>query len=236
MNKKLIVTLISFLIIIIFFFLLSNKIISYYTLKTLSKWTEHEVTADKINISYDSNIIEIKNLRILNKPGFLDQNILEAKNLNIKINLVSIFSDLVLIEKLVIEKPRFFFEIRNTSNQSKNDDIILQDNVGLVEKITTEKPSKIYPPKKKDKNFLIKESIIKNSKAFIRYPNNTKILAVDLSNMYFQNIGNSNPNKDKNYQHYKDIIKLIFNDIYFRIPDKRLRNFIKDNYKIKINF
>mgnify|MGYP006872197280 CR=1 FL=1 len=76
------------------------------------------MTENKINISYDSNIIEIKTLIILNKPFFLDQNIFDTKNLNIKINLVSIFSDLVLIEKRVIEKPRFFFEIRNTSNQS----------------------------------------------------------------------------------------------------------------------
>jgi len=51
--------------------------------------------------------------------------------------------------------------------------------------------------------------------------------------MSFQNIGNTNFKKDKNFQHYKDIMKIIMGDIYFRIPDMKLRKFLKEIYKIK---
>lgn len=38
---------------------------------------------------------------------------------------------------------------------------------------------------------------------------------------------------DNNFQHYKDVMKLILSDIFFKIPDYNLRNLIKEMYKIK---
>ena len=49
--------------------------------------------------------------------------------------------------------------------------------------------------------------------------------------MSFGNVGNSG-NKKVKFQHYKDIMKLILNDIFLRIPDENLRNIIKQNYNI----
>ena len=51
--------------------------------------------------------------------------------------------------------------------------------------------------------------------------------------MLFRNVGNDDPKDNKYSQHYKDILKLIMSDIYFRIPDLKLRKFIKEKYKIK---
>jgi hypothetical protein len=107
------------------------------------------------------------------------------------------------------------------------------DNIGLVEKIIQQMPPKIYPPKKKDKNFIILNSSIKNSKAFIRYPNSSEILTVDLSDMSFQNTGNADLKQIKQSQHFKDVLAIIMGDIYFRIPDMKLRKFLKEKYKIK---
>ena len=103
----------------------------------------------------------------------------------------------------------------------------------MVEKIIKQPPPKIYPPKKKDKNFIILNSSIKNSTVFIRYPNSSKTLTVDLSDMSFQNTGNANFKQIKHSHHYKDVLRIIMGDIYFRIPDMKLRKFLKEKYKIK---
>lgn len=231
MIKKIKFVFLSIIILFFLFFLLNKKVASYIILNNLSKWTERTVTVDRIDIDYSKKLINLVGLKILNKPDFYDENIFEAKKITIEIKLFSLFSDLVLINKIILHEPRFFFEIKNVIKKSKKETI--KDNLGLVEKIIEQTPSKIYPSKKKDKNFMILNSTIKNSKTFIRYPNSSKILTIKLSNMSFQNTGNSNPAKNENYQHYKDVLSLIMKDIYFRIPDNELRVFLKKNYKIK---
>ena len=90
---------------------------------------------------------------------------------------------------------------------------------------------KIYPPKKRDKNFLISKLLIKNSKAIIKYPKDIKDLKINLSEIVFKKVGNAGKERDNNFQHYKDVMKLILSDIFFKIPDYNLRNLIKEMYK-----
>ena len=51
--------------------------------------------------------------------------------------------------------------------------------------------------------------------------------------MSFQNTGNADFKQIKKSQHYKDVFKIILGDIYFKIPDMKLRKFLKEKYKIK---
>ena len=195
----------------------------------LTKWTERTVTSKSVEIDYSKGKINFNGLEILNKPNFYDKNIFEAKKLTIEIEFSSLFSDLVKINKFILNEPKFFFEIKDM-NEKKETTI---DNIGLVEKIIKQPPPKIYPPKKKDKNFIILSSSIKNSKAFIRYPNSSEILIINLSDMSFQNTGNADFKQIKHSHHYKDVLRIIMGDIYFRIPDIKLRKFLKEKYKIK---
>ena len=231
MNNKIIVITITFLIVIFIFIKFNKDIISGYILTKLSKWTELSVTSESVEIEYSTGKINFNGLEILNKSNFDDKNIFEAKKLTIQIEILSIFSDLVKINKFILNEPKFFFEIKDMSEKQKKETTI--DNIGLVEKIIKQPPPKIYPPKKKDKNFIILNSSIKDSKAFIRYPNSSDILTVNLSDMSFQNTGNANSKQVKQSNHYKDVLKIIMGDIYFRIPDMKLRKFLKEKYKIK---
>ena len=232
MNKKIIVITISVLILIFIFIKFNKDIISSYILTKLSKWTERTVTSKSVEINYSKGKINFNELEILNKPNFKDKNIFEAKKITIEIEFSSLFSDLVKINKLILNEPKFFFEIKDmTKKQEKKETTI--DNIGLVEKIIERPPPKIYPTKKKDKNFIILNSNIKNSKAFIRYPNSSEILTVNLSDMSFQNTGNADLKQVKHSHHYKDVLRIIMGDIYFRIPDMKLRKFLKEKYKIK---
>ena len=229
MNKKIIVISIPILIVIFIFIKFNKDFISGYILTKLSKWTELPVRSESVEIEYSKGKINFNGLEILNKSNFNDKNIFEAKKLTIEIELSSLFSDLVKINQFILNEPKFFFEIKDMSEKKETS----IDNIGLVEKIIQQPPPKIYPPKKKDKNFIILNSSIKNSKVFIRHPNRSEILTVNLSDMSFQNIGNADTKQVKQSQHYKDILKIIMGDIYFRIPDMRLRKFLKEKYKIK---
>lgn len=232
MNKRIIIIFL-FILTVIFIFIKFNKdIISGYILTKLSKWTELSVTSESVDIDYFKGKINLYGLEILNKSNFNDKNIFEAKKLTIEIEFSSLFSDLVKINQFILNEPKFFFEIKDMSKKKEKKETTI-DNIGLVEKIIQQPPPKIYPPKKKDKNFIILNSSIKNSKAFIRHPNSSEILTVNLSDMSFQNTGNADSKQVKQSQHYKDVLKIIMGDIYFRIPDMRLRNFLKEKYKIK---
>ena len=232
MNKKIIVIIISILIVIFIFIKFNKNIISNYILTKLSKWTELSVTSESVDIDYFKGKINLYGLEILNKSNFNDKNIFEAKKLTIEIEFSSLFSDLVKINQFILNEPKFFFEIKDMSKKKEKKETTI-DNIGLVEKIIQQPPPKIYPPKKKDKNFIILNSSIKNSKAFIRHPNSSEILTVNLSDMSFQNTGNADSKQVKQSQHYKDVLKIIMGDIYFRIPDMKLRKFLKEKYKIK---
>ena len=229
MNKKIIVITISILIVIFIFIKFSKNIISDYILTKLSKWTELSVTSESVDIDFFKGKINLYGLEILNKSNFNDKNIFEVKKLTIEIEFLSLFSDLVKINQFILNEPKFFFEIKDMSEKKETS----IDNIGLVEKIIQQPPPKIYPPKKKDKNFIILNSSIKNSKAFIRYPNSNKILTVNLSDMSFKNTGNADYKQIKHSRHYKDVLRIIMGDIYFRIPDMQLRKFLKEKYKIK---
>jgi hypothetical protein len=229
MNKKIIVITISILIVIFIFIKFNKNIISDYILTKLSKWTERTVTSESVEIDYSKGKINFNGLEILNKPDFYDKNIFEAKKLTIEIEFSSLFSDLVKINKFILNEPKFFFEIKDMAEKRET----TIDNIGLVEKMIKQPPPKIYPPKKKDKNFIILSSSIKNSKAFIRYPNSSEILIINLSDMSFQNTGNADSKQIKHSHHYKDVLRIIMGDIYFRIPDIKLRKFLKEKYKIK---
>ena len=232
MNKKIIVITIPILIVIFIFIKFNKDFISGYILTKLSKWTELPVRSESVEIEYSKGKINFNGLEILNKSNFNDKNIFEAKKLTIGIEFSSLFSDLVKINQFILNEPKFFFEIKDMSEKKEKKETTI-DNIGLVEKIIQQPPPKIYPPKKKDKNFIILNSSIKNSKAFIRHPNSSEILTVNLSDMSFQNIGNADSKQVKQSQHYKDVLKIIMRDIYFRIPDMRLRKFLKEKYKIK---
>ena len=205
MNKKIIVTIISILIVIFIFIKFNKDVISGYILSKLSKWIELPVTSKSVEINYFKGKINFNGLEILNKPNFYDKNIFEAKKLTIEIEFSSLFSDLVKINKFILNEPKFFFEIKDMAEKRETP----IDNIGLVEKITEQPFPKIYPPTNKDKNFIILISSIKNSKVFIRYPNSSETLTLNLSDMSFQNTGNADFKQVKHSHHYKDVLKII---------------------------
>ena len=214
--KKLAITfLVTILIIIVFNY---KNIFKYFLVKEINKITK-----------LDANF-KIEKLNILDgKFIFRDMSLSNIKNKDeifkiplVKINfsVKSIFSDNVIIYDVDIFNPEFFFQIKE--NKEK-----ISDNLNLIEKISNNKEPEIYPVKKRDKNFIIYKLNFNNAIARLKYPLSNNVYLTNLSDMRFNNIGNANTKKT---QHFKDVFDLILKDLYFRITDQNLKEFISQNY------
>lgn len=219
--------IIFFLILLIFIFLFDNKILSYSFSKQISNWTEYNSKINISKINYFKGELEIDKIKINNTKN-IKQDIFDANLIFIDFDFLSLFSNLIIINQVTIIDPVFYFDIKTQNNNTKLNKRNIIDNINI-----TDNSKKIYPSKKKDKNFLISNLSIKNSKAIIKYKKNIKDLNINLSNITFSNVGNAGKEKGNNFQHYKDVFRFILSDIFFKIPNYELRELIKKNYKIR---
>ncbi len=219
-----------------FFFLLfvlilifNKQLISYYFSYKFSKWTERELVFDKFDIDYP-NKIEISGIKLKNSKNLFYDNIFESDKVTIVFELNSLFfSNLIIVQSLKIESPRFFldiFENNKTKIDNTNSSKIFEDNIGLAKKINENSPDKIWPKKRRDINFLILKAEITGAKAFIKVSTLPIPSEVKLSNMQFNKIGN-----EKNYQHYKDVLRIILFDIMASTSELELKKILKTIYK-----
>ncbi len=225
MGKKLIIPL-TLIFLAIFFF--NKKIISQIIIINSSKWMDYNLSLNIGKINIISGNLELNQVKLKNKENFFFENIFEADEIKINFSLKNFFSELVVINKVIINEPKFYFEIKNSEKKGQ----ILDDNLNLAEKFSGKHLPKIYPKKKKDKNFIIIDLVVNNLKVIVRQPKNNQDLKINLLNMNFANIGNSGIN-NKKFIHYKDIMSLVLANIFYKIPDLELRELIKKNYKIK---
>ena len=229
MIKKLVAGTISSIILLIIIF--SNQIVEKYFIYKLSKWVEKDVVFEEFKFEYP-NLIKIKGLEIINSNPLYYNNIFEANIITINIDLKSyLFDKLIIIKHLKIENPNFYLELLVKKNVIKDitenkKKIIFEDNIGIAKKINENLPDKIWPQKKRDKNFVIFKSSIDDGTAFIKISLIKDESRISLSSFEFPNIGNQ-----KGFQHYKDVLRIIFFDIFAREKDLNKRKILKEAYK-----
>ena len=148
MSKVLKILIFTIIILTIF----NKQIISYSSLFFLSKWADREVKVEKLKINYKKKIIIIDNIQIKNPNEFYYNNFFESEKIFIKYDFASLFSNLIIINNLIIEKPKFFLEVIKKPDVELspfNAQKMYDDNVGAIEKIIKTQPKKIWPKKKK---------------------------------------------------------------------------------------
>lgn len=215
------------LILFVTIIFLNKKIVSYYYVNKLSSWVERPVKIESLSFKY-TGYLEIKDIKIQDSNKNYYKNIFEADKIIIYFDTKSLFSDLIIIKNLNIVNPEFFLDIRiieDSQNFDKKKNIY-DDNIGLAKKINEEIPDKIWPPKKKDINFLILESVLLGAKGNIKVSSISEPSKILLSKMKFSSFGN-----EKNYRHYKDILKIILFDLYARTEEIKLKSILKEIYK-----
>lgn len=218
-----------FFLLFVLILIFNKQLISYYFSYKFSKWTERELAFNKFDIDYP-NKIEISGIKLKNSKNLFYDNIFESDKVTIVFELNSLFfSNLIIVQSLTIESPRFFLDIFE-NNKTKIDNInsskTFEDNIGLAKKINENSPDKIWPEKRRDINFLILKAKITGAKAFIKVSTLLMPSEVKLSNMQFIKIGN-----EKNYQHYKDVLRIILFDIMASTTEPELKKILKIIYK-----
>ncbi len=140
MKKKLIIILTLTLSLLIFN---SKNFLEQLVENRLSDFTEHKLKLDltKFNLFYGS--LEFKEIKIENKKNFFNENVFESEKIIINLDPKTYFSDLIIIEKLILYKPKLFFEIKNKQ----------KDNLEILEKLKSEAIPKFIPIKLKIKTF-----------------------------------------------------------------------------------
>ena len=222
------IKIIAVLLIVALFF--NKKIISYYYVNKLSTWVERPVSVKNIKFDY-SGFVELNEIQIKNSKDLYFQNIFQAGKITLKVNVKSIFSDLVIVEKLSIQDPKFYLDIKikNKNLEGSNNVKVseYEDNIGLAKKINEDIPDKIWPKKKHDKNFIVMKSLITNANAFIKISTISSTEKISLSDMKFSNFGN-----EKKYRHYKDILKFILFDVFASAKNSQIKQILKKVYSL----
>ena len=211
------------LIIILIMILLANKIIfSQIILFSLEKWIDKDIIAHKFDISYKNKEISLQNI-VINKKDKTNETIFSAERINLKLKPKSLFSKLIIIEEIYIQKPIINLRFDISINNKK----LIDDNLGLLKNLRNKDNPKIYPKKFIDINFLILSSSLENLKFNLERSDTNQIRTINLSNMYFKKFGN-----EKGYRHYKNVFQIILGDLLLKIPDQELRLIIKDSFNI----
>jgi len=220
--KKIIITFVIILPIIIF----NKNIISQLIIFAIPKLTDRNISIETIDINYLKKKIILNLVKVESTNKIYYKNIFEAEKIEIKYDFKSLFSDLIIVDHLTLYNSKIFLDIDTGVDIDTNNVVISNDNLEEVIKQTESYKPKIYPTKKKDINFLILKFQTYDIQGFIKTSNKPNEIKINLSNMTFYKIGNKNE-----YQHYKDVFKIILGDFFLKIPDINLKKLIQKTYK-----
>ena len=202
-----IIFIISFYILIEF---VGDKLIKNILESNISASLNRDVSIDKLNIDYLNGQADAKGINLLNKN--FDGYLVRIDTIKVDLDAFSIFSNDVIINDVLLDniKVNYYF---NFSDQ------IISDNVRSLEQELKNKTS--YS--NSNKYFNIKSLNAKNISLSAKSPSLNFEKTINLNDMNFNNIGNTNQSKN-----YKDVLKEVFNDTVDIVKEKVLSGNILD--------
>ena len=218
--KKILVIAVSLIFIsIALVAFLSDKIIKKNLEDILSKNLNRSVKIANFDVSYLNGEINIEKIGINNKdfPGKL----LVVDQAFVKLDLLSFYEDIIVIDNIMLDgvSLNYYFDITNIS----------KSNFTSLKKTLENKKS----PNKKpdDKKFLVKQLDIKEINVSASSSKLNLSQTIKLSDMKFENLGNTKESKN-----YKAIAKKTIDKAYNELKGKLTsgafdQNVIKDKIK-----
>lgn len=222
-----------------------DTILKNYVINSVSKKIEKKISLDQIKTNLFQGTAVVKNLSIADNSQN-KQNLIEIQNIIIEINVRSLLSETVSLNKVNLDGVVInykatiingkivdnfglinqFLDKKKKNESSANKQ--LQDN---KEKKSENKKAIIKSnyEKKEDKNFVIKNlnipSIVIQAEA--KDLNFYKKLKID--SMNFQNVGNT-----EGSNHYKDVLAMIATNIVIKLNNERITSGLKQKFENKI--
>ncbi|CAO6132109.1 hypothetical protein MCEGEM19_00939 [Candidatus Pelagibacterales bacterium] len=240
MNKKKIIILSVVFLSIVFLILdfLSyrvDKIVKNLIIDQGNQALGQQVSVGKIETSILGSSIKISNIEIKNLDGFKNKNIIQIKNINANFVLTSLFKNTIVIKDINIDGATLYYEVLINNKEVK-------DNVSSFKpalknpaassakeiELSKELESK-NQSKKKNKDFLINQLTI----------NNTKINAssefldinkdITLNKMSFNNVGTAEKSTK-----FKEVLQMVFANVLLNINNEVIQGDLKNKIKDKL--
>ena len=190
-----------------------------------------QVSVGKIDTSILRSSIKISNIEIKNLDGFKNKNIIQIKNINANFVLTSLFKDTIVIKDINIEGATLYYEVL-INNIEVKDNVssfkpALKKPVASVAKEIEE--SKELESKKKNKDFLINQLIINNTKinAYSEFLDINK--DITLNKMSFNNVGTAEKSTK-----FKEVLQMVFANVLLNINNEIIQSDLKNKIKEKL--
>ena len=240
MNKKKIIIL-SVVFLSIAFLILDflsyrvDKIVKNLIIDQGNQALGQQVSVGKIDTSIMGSSIKISNIEIKNLDGFKNKNIIQIKNISASFVLTSLFKDTIVIKDINIDGATLYYEVL-INNKEVKDNVssfkpALKNPAGSSAKeieVSKESESK-NQSKKKNKEFLINQLTI----------NNTKINAssefldinkdITLNKMSFNNVGTAEKSTK-----FKEVLQMVFANVLLNINNEVIQGDLKNKIKDKV--
>jgi uncharacterized protein involved in outer membrane biogenesis len=194
-----------------------------------------QVSIGKIDTSILGSSIKISNIEIKNLDGFKNKNIIQIKNINANFVLTSLFKDTIVIKDINIDGATLYYEVL-INNKEVKDNVssfkpALRNPSGASAKeieASKELESK-NQSKKKNKEFLINQLTINNSKinASSEFLDINK--DITLNKMSFNNVGTAEKSTK-----FKEVLQMVFANVLLNINNEVIQSDLKNKIKDKI--
>jgi uncharacterized protein involved in outer membrane biogenesis len=240
MNKKKIIIL-SVVFLTIAFLILDflsyrvDKIVKNLIIDQGNQALGQQVSVGKIDTSILGSSIKISNIEIKNLDGFKNKNIIQIKNINANFVLTSLFKDTIVIKDINIDGATLYYELV-INNKEVKDNVssfkpTLKNSAGSLAKeieVSKELEAK-NQSKKKNKDFLINQLTINNTKinASSEFLDITK--DITLNKMSFNNVG-TNEKSTK----FKEVLQMVFANVLLNINNEIIQSDLKNKIKEKL--
>ena len=179
--------------------------------KTLSKWLKRDVQISKIKKNFIEGRLILNDIVVKNIYGETDY-LFKSDLIIIDYTFNSLLQGILKINSLVIKNNHINIEVFKINEE------IYKDNIDIAEKITLNKPDKIWPKKMFDFNFVINLTEIINLKINIFSNFEKKENVTKFGKIEFRNIGNH-----KSTKHYKDALREVMTSAVYNLTNDELR-------------
>jgi uncharacterized protein involved in outer membrane biogenesis len=240
MNKKKIIILSVVFLSIVFLIIdfLSyrvDKIVKNLIIDQGNQALGQQVSIGKIDTSILGSSIKISNIEIKNLDGFKNKNIIQIKNINASFVLTSLFKDTIIIKDINVDGATLYYEVL-INNKEVKDNVssfkpALKNPSGASAKeieASKELESK-NQSKKKNKEFLINQLTINNSKinASSEFLDINK--DITLNKMSFNNVGTAEKSTK-----FKEVLQMVFANVLLNINNEVIQSDLKNKIKDKV--
>ena len=191
-----------------------DKFIKGVVEKNISSTLDRKVEIGSLNISYLKGKAIVENIKLYNKD-FADK-LLNINNIHIKLNALSIFSNVIEIDRVEIEglNLNYFFKLKKTK---------VYDNIRSLNKTLKKKEGQ----SSNNKYFNINELNVNNIVVSVNSAELNINQQILLTNLKFTNIGNTEKSND-----YKKVLKDFMDQTIMTVKSKVLNVNLKNNLKV----